>query len=288
MRDTDNSDVLLDQPALGQDGAEDMNAAKPWYLHFDDVSRTFATRRRGRLEEVEAVANISIGLRPREIVAVIGPSGCGKSTLLSLGAGLDMPSGGQVLIGGVPVTEPHPDVAFMLQKDLLLPWRSILHNVEFGLEIHRMPAALREALARDLLHRFGLEGFAGAYPHQLSGGMRQRAALARTMALRPPILLMDEPFSALDAQTKMHLQGELLAAVRGMDTTAMIITHDLTEAVVLADRIYVMSPRPGRIIAEMVIDLPAHDDATERYFDGRTSAYVKELWSLLASHSSIF
>jgi NitT/TauT family transport system ATP-binding protein len=264
-------------PVVGEIG-------RPWLLQFQGVSRIFVTRRVGKLEKIEAIADISFGVRPREIVAVIGPSGCGKSTLLSLGAGLDRPTQGQVLIDGHAVTEPHPDVAFMLQKDLLLPWRNILSNVEFGLEIQHIPGPEREHRARDLLRRFGLEGFAGLYPHQLSGGMRQRAALARTMALRPAILLMDEPFSALDAQTKIRLQGDMLSAVRHAEMTAMIITHDLTEAVVLADRIYVMSPRPGRIVAELTIELPVHGDPTERYFDHRTADYVKQLWTLLSAH----
>jgi NitT/TauT family transport system ATP-binding protein len=256
----------------------------PFYLHFRGVSRRFPVKGRGPIQEITAIESVTLGVRPREVIAVVGPSGCGKSTLLSLGAGLDRPTEGEVLIGGVPVEGPHPDVAFMLQKDLLLPWRTILGNVEFGIEIRGMPAWERRERARALLSGFGLDGFATMYPHQLSGGMRQRAALARTMALRPSILLMDEPFSALDAQTKIKLQGELASTVRGADVTAVIITHDLTEAVVLADRIYVMSPRPGRVVREITVDLPAHEDPIQRYFDKATTDYVKEMWSILAAH----
>ena len=256
----------------------------PWYLHYANISKTYVTKGRGKHEAVTALDDVTIGVRPREIVAVIGPSGCGKSTLLSLGAGLDVPTAGTVSIGNNEVQGPHPDVAFMLQKDLLLPWRSIAKNVEFGLEIKGVHSSERKDRTQDLLNRFGLGGFSESYPHQLSGGMRQRAALARTMALHPAILLMDEPFSALDAQTKMKLQGELVAAVHSFNITAMIITHDLAEAVVLANRIYVMSARPGRILREIKVELPPHQDATERLFDRQTSEYVKDLWSLLADH----
>ncbi len=261
--------------------------AGPWaerslyHLHYRNVSRWF--RAEGRDKGVVALDCVTVGIRPREIVAVIGPSGCGKSTLLSLGAGLDMPSGGSVEINGEPVRGPRPDVAFMLQKDLLLPWRSIVENVEFGIEIQGLPPGERRARADSLLERFGLLDFARMYPHQLSGGMRQRAALARTMALQPTTLLMDEPFSALDAQTKIKLQGELVAAVRAANVTALVITHDLTEAVVLADRIYVMSPRPGRIIKEIRVDLPKDEDPVARYFDPATTRYVREVWSVLSS-----
>lgn len=253
----------------------------PFYLSYENVSRSFAVRGVAG-PGVVALDNVTLGAQPCEIVAVIGPSGCGKSTLLSLGAGLDAPTAGRVSIGGKVVRGPRPDVAFMLQKDLLLPWRTILANVEFGIEIRGLPQAERRERAHALLQRFGLDGFANMYPHQLSGGMRQRAALARTMALQPSTLLMDEPFSALDAQTKIRLQGELAAAVRGANITALIITHDLTEAVVLADRIYIMSARPGRILKEIRVDLPKDEDPVERYFDPLTTQYVRDVWATLA------
>jgi NitT/TauT family transport system ATP-binding protein len=256
-----------------------------YHLHYRNVSRWFGAEGR-RSDRVVALDRVTVGVRPREIVAVIGPSGCGKSTLLSLGAGLDAPNGGTVEISGEPVKGPRPDVAFMLQKDLLLPWRSISENVEFGVEIRGMSPEERRARADGLLERFGLLDFARMYPYQLSGGMRQRAALARTMALQPTTLLMDEPFSALDAQTKIKLQGELVAAVRAASVTALVITHDLTEAVVLADRIYVMSPRPGRIIKEIRVDLPKDEDPVARYFDRETTRYVREVWSVLSSENA--
>ncbi len=255
----------------------------PFYLHFQNITRRFSVRTPYGTDTLTALDHVSLGARPREIIAVVGPSGCGKSTLLSLGAGLDAPSEGSVRIGDVEVHGPHPDVAFMLQKDLLLPWRTIIENVTFGTEIRGVPAKLRRERAQALLARFGLAGFADRYPRQLSGGMRQRAALARTMALDPAILLMDEPFSALDAQTKLTLQGELARTVRAANVTAVIITHDLTEAVVLADRIYVMSARPGRIVREIKVDLADCTDPVERYFSKDTQDYVKDMWSTLAS-----
>lgn len=267
---------------VGADPAPDKDAL-PYYLHYQNITRRFRVKAKGKVEELTALSGVTLGVRPREVVAVVGPSGCGKSTLLSLGAGLDKPTEGTVSIGRNPVDGPHPDVAFMLQKDLLLPWRTILDNIEFGMEIKGVPAVERTERARALLSRFGLDGFADRFPHQLSGGMRQRAALARTMALNPAILLMDEPFSALDAQTKITLQGELARTVREANVTAVVITHDLTEAVVLADRIYVMSPRPGRILREIVVDLPEREDPIQRCFDKETTAYVREMWSILAS-----
>jgi len=253
----------------------------PAYLSFRDISKVFQLGGRRQGQSIAVLEDVSIDVAPREVVAVVGPSGCGKSTLLTLGAGLDRPTAGRIAIGGVPVDGPHAEVAFMLQKDLLLPWRTISANVEFGLEIKGMAREERRQRSHTLLEQFGLNGFSEAYPHQLSGGMRQRAALARTMALEPRILLLDEPFSALDAQTKIRLHGELATTIRQTAMTAVIITHDLTEAVVLADRIYVMSPRPGRIIKEIKVNL-APDDAVERYFDPTTADYVKEMWSLLS------
>jgi NitT/TauT family transport system ATP-binding protein len=254
----------------------------PFLLHFRGVAKSFRIAGPKGSNELLAVRDVELGVRQGEVVAVIGPSGCGKSTLLSLGAGLDRPSAGKVTLAGEEITKPDLSVAFMLQKDLLLPWRTIQHNVEYGLELRGMPRRERRERARGLLDRFGLAGFVHAYPHQLSGGMRQRAALARTMALEPRILLLDEPFSALDAQTKMNLQEELARAVKSAGATTIFITHDLTEAVVLADRIYVMSERPGTVVKEIEVDLPFRGDPVERYFHPSTVKYVREIWSVLS------
>src|SRR5215471_3889171 len=179
----------------------------PTRLEFRNVTRTFAATRRS--PAVTAIEGVSLAVKDREVVSLIGPSGCVKSTLLNPTAGLDKPSAGEVLVDEAPVKGPNSHVAFMLQKDLLLPWRTIRENVEFGLEIQKRPAAERRETALAALKACHLDGFADHYAHQLSGGMRQRAALARTMATDPTVLLMDEPFSALDAQTKMILQRDL-------------------------------------------------------------------------------
>ncbi len=253
-------------------------------LEFRQVSKRFRNhnqRRRGAETYITAVQSLSLTVRDREVVSLIGPSGCGKSTLLNMGSGLDQPSEGEIYVDGERVTEPNEHVAFMLQKDLLLPWRTIRENVEFGLEIRGVAAARRLERALALLAKCHLSGFADHYPHQLSGGMRQRAALARTLAVDPTVLLMDEPFSALDAQTKMVLQQELARTVKEEGKTALFITHDLVEAVTLSDRVLVMSQRPGTIIKEFTIDLPDRDDPIKRRNHPGLARYVPELMALL-------
>ena len=248
-------------------------------LEFREVTRRFAGNRRA--EGVTAIEGVSLAVRDREVVSLIGPSGCGKSTLLNLSAGLDRPNAGEVLVDATPVTGPNSHVAFMLQKDLLLPWRTIRENVEFGLEIRKVPAAQRKEIALAQLRICHLEAFADAYPHQLSGGMRQRAALARTMATDPSVVLMDEPFSALDAQTKLILQRDLARTLARLGKTCLFITHDLAEAVALSDRVLVMSRRPGRIIEEIAIDLPDRDDPFGRRQNDGVTSYLRRLTELL-------
>lgn len=228
-----------------------------------------------------AVENVNISVHDREVVALIGPSGCGKSTLLSIGSGLTAPSVGEAFVDGDRVEGPNAHVAFMLQKDLLLPWRTVIENVMLGVEIQRVPPAQRRQRARALLDGLKLTDFAGHYPHQLSGGMRQRVALARTLAIDPTVLLLDEPFSAVDAQTRMVLQRELAQTLKNANKTALLITHDLLEAVTLSDRVLVMSPRPGRIVDEIVVDIPGRDDPLTRRGHPRTAKYVNHLMNRL-------
>ncbi|AZV95323.1 ABC transporter ATP-binding protein [Pseudomonas sp. S 311-6] len=232
------------------------------HIEFNRVAKRFPTRTQA--EPPYAVQHLSLQIGRGEVVSVIGPSGCGKSTLLNMGSGLYLPTEGQVLIDGQPVTGPVRQVAFMLQKDLLMPWRTICENVELGLEIDSVPRARRRPIAEELLNRCHLGGFENHYPYQLSGGMRQRAALARTLAVNPEVLLLDEPFSALDAQTKMVLQQDLAATLHEEKKTALFITHDLIEAIALSDRILVMSERPGRIIEEIIVDLPHRNNPMQR------------------------
>jgi len=213
---------------------------------------------------VVAVQDLDLSVHDGEIVSLIGPSGCGKSTLLNMGAGLYQPSTGEVFVDGDKVIAPNPHVGFMLQKDLLLPWRTICGNVEFGLEIQGAGAAERRDRAMVLLQNCRLGGFENHYPHQLSGGMRQRAALARTLAVDPKVLLLDEPFSALDAQTKMILQQDLAKTLASEKKTALFITHDLAESVALSDRVFVMSQRPGTIVEIIDVALPHRADPMTR------------------------
>jgi NitT/TauT family transport system ATP-binding protein len=228
-----------------------------------------------------AVQQVSLSVRDGEVVSLIGPSGCGKSTLLNIGSGLYAPSEGEAFVDGERVEGPNAHVAFMLQKDLLLPWRTIAENVQFGVEIQGIPLPERQKRAKTLLDTLNLGEFANHYPHQLSGGMRQRVALARTLAVDPTVLLLDEPFSAVDAQTRIVLQRELAQTLKRAAKTALLITHDLLEAVTLSDRVLVMSRRPGRIIDELMIDLPRRDDPIARRSDPKVGQYVARLMDRL-------
>jgi NitT/TauT family transport system ATP-binding protein len=249
-------------------------------IEFRNVTKRFPARTRDG-DPVVAVRNVSVSIGDGEVVALIGPSGCGKSTLLNMGSGLYLPTEGEVYVDGQRVTGTNPHVAFMLQKDLLLPWRTVLENAELGLEIRGVGARERRDRAQALLLKCHLSGFEHNYPHQLSGGMRQRAALARTLAVNPLVLLMDEPFSALDAQTKMVLQQDLAQTVMEEKKTALLITHDLVEAVALADRIIVMSSRPGTIIEEFTVDIPGRNDPMKRRRHAKVGDYVGRLMELL-------
>jgi len=232
---------------------------EPTEIEFRNVGKCFPAK--GKTEAPFAIHDVNFKIRRGEVVSIIGPSGCGKSTILNMGSGLYRPTEGEVFVGGEPVTGPVPQVAFMLQKDLLMPWRSIRRNVELGLEIQGVPSATRQKVALDLLDRCHLNGFADHYPFQLSGGMRQRAALARTLAIDPQVLFLDEPFSALDAQTKMILQQDMARMLFDEKKTALFITH---EGIAMSDRLLVMSARPGTIIEEISIDLPFRDNPLER------------------------
>jgi len=248
-------------------------------LDLVGVTKRFAAKGGG--SALTAIERVSMSVRDGEFVAVVGPSGCGKSTILNLVAGLDAPSEGRILLNQVPVEGPNPSVGFMLQKDLLLPWRTIVHNVEFGLEARSISRADRRARALRELQRCRLSDFADSYPYQLSGGMRQRAALARTLAIEPAIVLLDEPFSALDAQTKLILQKSFAQTIASSSITTVLITHDLTEAVIMSDRILVMSERPGRIVEEIPVDLPDRDNPLARLSAPRAREYVDHLLASL-------
>ncbi len=202
----------------------------------------------------EAVQDVSLKVAPGEFICLLGPSGCGKSTLLGALAGHLLPSGGSITVDGASVDGPHPDRGLVFQQHTLFPWKKVLENVAFGLKMRGVGRQQRHERARELIKLVGLEGFEGHYPSQLSGGMKQRVEIARVLINSPRVMLMDEPFGALDAQTRLMMQQLLLDVWARVKTTIVFITHDIDEALFLADRILVMGPRPGRIIDELKLD----------------------------------
>ena len=236
----------------------------------------------GTANPVLAVDRVSFNLKAGEFVSLVGPSGCGKTTILNLLTGLlpDVPEGVVRVLGKTP-SAGNPDIAYMLARDSLLPWRTALGNAAYGMEIRNVPKAQREARALALLKRVGLGDFADKYPKALSHGMRQRCALARTFALDSPVFLMDEPFGALDAQTKLQLEDVLMDLWFASQKTVVFVTHDLAEAVALSDRVIVMSARPGRIVADVPIDLPRPRSVRALQKDHRFHELYAQLWSLL-------
>ena len=234
-----------------------------------------------RFGEVLAVDDVSLDIAEGEFVSIVGPSGCGKTTVLNLLTGLvPLTQGSISLLGKQPVIG-NPDVAYMLARDSLLPWRSALANAGYGMEIRGVDEASRERKARGLLEQVGLKGFENHFPKMLSHGMRQRCALARTFCLDSPVMLMDEPFGALDAQTKLQLEDLLLQLWSEHRRTVVFITHDLAEAVALSDRVVVMSARPGRIIADMRIDLERPRSVRALQKDRHFLDIYAEVWSKL-------
>lgn len=221
-------------------------------LEVTDLRKTFTTDK----GEVVALDGVDLRAAPGEFVTVIGPSGCGKSTLFNIVAGLEAPTGGTISLGGAATNRLLGKTAYMPQDDALFPWRNILDNTILGPQVAGVGRREARSEALPLLERFGLGSFAGAYPRELSGGMRQRAAFLRTVLQRRPVMLLDEPFGALDNITRADMQQWLLEVWSEIGTTVLFITHDVAEAVFLSDRVYVMTPRPGRVAASVEIDLP--------------------------------
>lgn len=222
-------------------------------LQAVDLTKVFDDSKRG---SVVAIDHVNLEVKDGEFVMIVGPSGCGKTTLINILGGLNTPSSGQVLLDGRPVAGPGADRGMVFQGYSLFPWLSVQKNVEFGLKMKKVSKDKRSEIAKKYIELVGLSGFEQALPKQLSGGMKQRVAIARTLANEPQILLMDEPFGALDAQTRVVMQ-ELLADIsKKTKTTILFITHDIDEAVLLGDRIYVMSRRPGTVREVLDVDLP--------------------------------
>ncbi|MCP2621606.1 ABC transporter ATP-binding protein [Mycolicibacterium smegmatis] len=246
-------------------------------LRLRNVTKQFDIR--GEKAKFTAVQDISIDVAAGEFLVLVGPSGCGKSTLLDLLGGLSSPTSGEILLDGAPVTGPGLDRGIVFQQYALLPWRTARKNIEFGLEAKGLPAAERRQRAEHYLELVGLHAFADRYPHELSGGMKQRVAIARSLAFDPEVLLMDEPFAALDAQTRESLQDELLRIWRATGKTILFITHGIDEALYLGQRVAVLTSRPGRIKKIVDVDIDRSGE------DVRSSSGFREqrhhIWSLL-------
>jgi len=256
-----------------------MTTDTPGRVEIAGVSKWFETKG----EPVHALDDISFTVEAGEFVSIIGPSGCGKSTLLRIIHGLIDFDAGEVRVGGQPVKGTAKQCAMVFQSVNLFPWRTALHNVGFGLQMRGVSSAERDRRSRELIETIGLQGFEDAYPSQLSGGMQQRVGLARALAVDPDLLYMDEPFGALDAQTKVVLQGELDRLVQRFRKTVIFVTHDMEEAVFLSDRVIVMSGRPGRLLDDIRIDLPRPrtDDVRKAQQFGELKDHV---WDLLRAN----
>lgn len=229
-----------------------------------------------------AVADTTLRVNAGEFVSVVGPTGCGKSTLLNIAAGLLAPSGGEVKVFGQPLVGINKRAGYMFQSDALMPWSTAVENVMLGLQYRGMPDAQARTQALEWLQRVGLSAFADCYPHQLSGGMRKRTALAQVLALDPDIILMDEPFSALDVQTRQLMENEVLALWAAKKKAVLFITHDLDEAIALSDRVVVLSAGPAtHPIGEFEVDLPRPRDVAEQRVHPRAIALHTQIWEVL-------
>jgi NitT/TauT family transport system ATP-binding protein len=250
-------------------------------LVVDNLTKAFPTPE----GVVTAVDRLSIAVREGEFLAVIGPSGCGKSTLFNVIGGLIGGYEGSVTVAGERITGPHPSVGMVFQEESTFPWRTVTENVAFPLEVAGMAKAQRRDRARHFIHMVGLDGFENRYPSELSGGMRQRVSLARTLASEPKILLMDEPFASLDEQTRLLLGDKVLQIQEELKQTTLLITHNITEAVQLADRILVMTYRPGTVKRVVDIDLP-RPRSSEIVGSDAFGRYVAQIWSDLREEAS--
>ncbi len=219
-------------------------------IDIDSVSKTYGSGE----DMLQVIEEMDFSVDSNELVVIVGPSGCGKSTLLKMVDGLVTPTNGEVRIGNEIVTGSRPEVGMVFQDFNLLPWRTVLENVKFGLEVQSVNDEFQREQALEWIEKVGLDGFEDSYPHELSGGMQQRVGLARALAIDPEVLLMDEPFGALDAQTKDQMQTELLRLLANQNKTVVFITHDIREAILIADRVLVMSTKPATILANLDID----------------------------------
>jgi NitT/TauT family transport system ATP-binding protein len=250
--------------------------AVPAAIEFARVTVRFATPAGG---VHTALRDISLDIAEGMFVAIVGPSGCGKSTLLNVAAGLMAPAEGSVRVLGAPLGGINRHAAYLFQQDALLPWRTVLDNVRLGLDFRRVPAPEATRMARSYIARVGLDGFEDRFPHQLSGGMRKRVAIAQSWIVDPRILLMDEPFAALDVQTRQNMENELLGLWQESRKTVLFITHDLEEAIALADRVVVLTVSPARVKGVYDVDLPRPRDVAEIRLNADFAALYRRIWS---------
>lgn len=247
-------------------------------ISIENVNHKYESKGRG---ETVALRDVDLEIQDNEFITIIGPSGCGKTTLMRAVGGLVVPTSGTVAIDGSQVTGPHQEASIVFQNFALLPWRSVEDNVAFGLELAGVSKAERLQSARKHIDKVGLSGFENKYPRELSGGMQQRVGLARALAVESPILLMDEPFGALDQQTRRYMQEELLDIWQQDQRTVIFITHDMEEAVLLGDRIVLMSARPGKIEEVIDVNLPRPRVAGEVERDPEHTRLKEYLWNRL-------
>lgn len=257
--------LAVREPKAPTTTVKEMTApASPQEIICSNVSKSFRT---ASGQGTQALFNVSLTTRPGEFVCLLGPSGCGKTTLLNLIAGFMQPTSGTIIVGGEEVKRPGADRGVVFQDYSLFGWLTVRENVEFGLRMARVPRAERRRLAEEYLHLVGLKGIDEKYPFELSGGMKQRVAIARALVVKPKVLLMDEPFAALDAMTRNALQALVLSIQSQQAKTVIFVTHNIGEAIYLADRIVVMSPHPGRIHEEITMDLPRPRSRTTKAFN---------------------
>jgi NitT/TauT family transport system ATP-binding protein len=252
-------------------------------LTLRNVSKVFGSPDNGS-DQVVAVNDVSLDVQAGELFSIIGPSGCGKSTLLRIIGGLLPASTGELYVGTEKVTGPHPWIGMVFQEESTFPWRTTQANVEFGLEMRGVALSERRAKAREMIRLVGLSGFEERYPSDLSGGMKQRVAIARALVLEPKILLMDEPFGALDEQTRIILGEELLRIRDQLKQTIILVTHNINESVQLSDRVMVMTARPGRVKSIVDVDLP-HPRDSSIIASGRFGRLVAQVWGTLREES---
>ena len=249
-------------------------------LSLEHISLSYHTMK----GETPALCDLTFSVTPGEFVALVGPSGCGKSTILNLISGLLKPEAGTLLSRGRPITEADLHIGYMLQRDHLFEWRTIYSNVLLGLEISRTLTPERKEKVGEMMETYGLKSFSNARPSELSGGMRQRAALIRTLILKPDLLLLDEPFSALDYQTRLTVCDDIATIIRETKKTAILITHDLAEAISTADRVLILSARPGQVKAEISLTFaPQYDSPLKRRNAPEFTGYFQNVWRALSS-----